>query len=161
MTPLSTRQSLPARGYGEYTANASLSGTIPYDDTIPQNTEGDQIVTATITLKSASNRVRARFVGFVAGADSAVIRVSAAMFCSTSANAINAIVHIADNDAPGSNRYNLCIEAEHAPGSVGPLTYQVRAGAEGTAYSFNATTPGSRIFGGAAKATLILEEVFV
>ena len=36
---------------------------IPHDGTIPQNSEGTVILTASITLKIASNGVRVRFTG--------------------------------------------------------------------------------------------------
>ncbi len=148
----------PARGYGEYTGNTQFSGTIPIDDTIPEDDEGDQIVTATITLKHASNRVRATFSGWASCAVS-VPTLTLAMFCSESGNAIAVNSISADNDDPAINRYNCTFSVEHAPGAVGPLTYQVRAGCNNN-YTFNGSA-GSRLFGGASRATLTLQEVLV
>lgn len=146
------------RAYGEYTGTTTFSGTIPFDDTIPQSGEGDQIVTATITLQKSTNRVRARFMGFCANQGSTVPSITVAIFCSTSANALNACLQSNDNDAPAVNFCTVEIEVEHAPGSVGPLTYQVRTGGGGNNYQFNGTMSG-RVFGGAARATLVLEEI--
>ena len=55
MTALAVRNALPARSYAELLTAASLSTTIPYDDTIPQITEGTEILTATITPKSTAS----------------------------------------------------------------------------------------------------------
>ena len=147
-----------ARGYGEYTGNTSFSGTIPDDDTIPQSGEGDQIVTASITLNNASNRVRASFTGWATCAIS-VPTLIVALFSSESANAINVIKLRHDNDDPTTNAHLVHLEVEHAPGAVGPLTYQVRAGCNNE-YTFNGAA-GSRTFGGASRASLILQEIQV
>jgi len=149
---------IPVRAYGEYTGNTQFSGTIPVDDTIPQDSEGDQIVTASITLQHASNRVRARFSGWASCAVSLPV-LTVAIFSSASANAIAVGSFHSDNDDPGINRYNAMLEVEHAPGSVGPLTYQVRAGCNNN-YTFNGSA-GSRLFGGASRATLVLDEILV
>lgn len=150
---------LPARGYGEYTSNADLSGTIPFDDTIPQDSEGDQIVTASITLKFSTSRVRVSLSGFVASATDSW-QFTGALFSSVSANAIQATRIAADSDGGATNFYPVNMEVEHAPGSVGPLTYQFRAGGGSATYRFNGTTSG-RSYGGAARVALILQEVFV
>lgn len=158
---LSPPGSVIGRGYGEYTGTTTFSGSIPNDDTIPQNTEGDQIVTATITLQKSTNRVRARFSGWCSFIDSVVPSLTVALFSSVSANAINAQNQSSDNDAPAVNRLISILEIEHAPGSVGPLTYQVRSGGAGSQYSWNTSPVGSRLYGGASRATLILEEIQV
>jgi hypothetical protein len=49
--------------YAEYTANSNLTAVIPVDDTIPQNTEGTEILTATITPKFATSLILVRFDG--------------------------------------------------------------------------------------------------
>jgi hypothetical protein len=46
------------RDYQEYTTNADLTTNIPIDDTIPQITEGTQILSLSITPKASANRVR-------------------------------------------------------------------------------------------------------
>jgi hypothetical protein len=86
MTVLRTRQSLPARACAEYSANADLTMVIPSDDTIPQSTEGTEILTATITLKSTNSRVRAYFSGICGG--SATIDGAVALFQDSGVNAL-------------------------------------------------------------------------
>jgi len=150
---------MPSRGYGEYTSNADLSGTIPFDDTTPQDSEGDQIVTATITLKFSASRVRVSLSGFVASVGDAW-QFTGALFSSVSANAIQAIRIAADSDGGATNFYPVNMVVEHAPASVGPLTYQFRAGGGGSTYRFNGTTSG-RAYGGASRVALVLQEIYV
>jgi hypothetical protein len=152
--------SVIGRGYGEYTGSTTFSGTIPEDDTIPQVGEGDQIVTATITLQKSTNRVRVRACGWAGFTNSVVPSLTLALFCSTSANALNASNNSNDNDAAATNRVQGTIEVEHAPGSVGPLTYQLRSGAN-TSYIWNGVPGTGRLFGTCSRVTLILEEIQV
>ena len=72
LAPTSPSGSIINSAYGEYTANADLTATIPADDTIPQNTEGTEIVTATITPTSASlDNVWGQSTPFISGWDGA------------------------------------------------------------------------------------------
>ena len=148
---------VPARAYEEYVANANLSTVIPLDDTIPQDSEGTQILSATITLHKADSRVRARFQGFCS-LDTA-IGASVALFMSGTADALAAAAQAtAESVFP---HITFVLEFEHAPGDVGPHTYTVRAGPSASAnIRFNGTSVG-RYFGGASRATLILEEILV
>jgi hypothetical protein len=52
------------RAYAEYLANADLATAIPRDDTIPQVTEGTQILALTHTPQAATNRIRIACQGF-------------------------------------------------------------------------------------------------
>jgi len=155
-TPVTPVGSIVNRAYGESTSTGALSGTIPDDGTIPQNTEGDQIVTAAITLIKSTNRVRARFVGTVLTSDTSDLQTTiGALFSSISADAIN-VVRLRSYDAGNNARAAaLVMEVEHLPGSVGPLTYQVRIGMGGSSYTINPS------FSGTARVTLILEEIWM
>lgn len=41
--------------YSKNVTNSSISTAIPWDDTVPQNTEGAEVLSATLTPKSATN----------------------------------------------------------------------------------------------------------
>ena len=47
--------------YAEYVANTNLTAIIPGDDSIPQNTEGTEILTASITPRFATSTILIRF----------------------------------------------------------------------------------------------------
>lgn len=142
------------RAYAEYTANANLTTVIPGDDTIPQNTEGTEVLSVSFTPKSATSRVRLRFEGCVA-ADTANLAIGAAIFSSASANALRA--GIANPGAIG-NLESMLVEHEYVPGVTTALTFSVRVGplTAGTVRMNGSAT--ARFFGGTMAATLMVEE---
>jgi hypothetical protein len=141
------------RAYAEYTSNADLTTAIPVDDTIPQSSEGTQILSASITPKSTTNRIRARFRGQVSVAGAGVV-VSAAMF-NGGADAIAAEA----NSLTGSSNYGpITLEYEYVPGATSSITFTVRVGPASSTARMNGV-PAGRTFGGVSRATLVLEEI--
>lgn len=162
----------PARAYNEYTDNVDITTIIPYDDTIPQNTEGTEILSATLTLKKSNSRVRITFTGWgncgssIGNDDSRIW--SAALFRTGTADALNAAASsFVFNGGSALNvevlHSVIKLEYEEAPGSVGPHTYTINVGVSAGANpvlrmngEFN-----NRLFGGIAKSTLIVEEIYI
>jgi hypothetical protein len=148
------------RAYAEYTANADLTTNIPLDDTIPQNTEGTEIVTASITPKKSANRVRVTFTGQFATPDTSGPQYAiAALFQDNIANALRAtyceIEHVGDSaDAP----HLLTMIFEHSPGTTSAVTYKIRVGGKDNTVRMNGAAAG-RLFGGVSAAVLTLEEI--
>jgi hypothetical protein len=141
------------RAYAEYTANASITTTIPLDDTIPQNTEGTEILSVSLTPKSVTSRVRLRFQGQVVCASLA--NFIAAAFSSGSANALRSTWDAFDANYPGQ----MVLEHEYVPGVTTALTFSVRVGTSaGLTIRLNGQI-GSRLFGGTSAATLVVEEI--
>jgi hypothetical protein len=140
------------RAYAEYTTNTFLNPTIPADDTVPQSSEGTQILSVSITPKSPTNRLRVRFQG-VCGADGDVF-ASAALFVNSETDArrstIKRLVTNILND--------LQLEFEFVPGSASAQTLSVRVGPSGGSMRMNGLTTG-RLHGGALACTLIVEEI--
>jgi hypothetical protein len=156
-TGAATAGAVLGKTYSEYTASTSLTGNIPVDGTIPQSSEGDSIATAAITLKKSTNRVRVRFSGSALIASESAKLVTA-LFSDISANALNAVVEMMSDQTSGTTSYrNIAFEVEHAPATVGPITYSVRSGAEGATYNWNPAT----LIGACARATLVVEEINV
>lgn len=152
----------PARAYAEYTSNADLTTTTPQDDSIPQSSEGNEVLSVSITLKRSTSRVRARFQGFGAfngaGLDD-LQRWIAALFIDSATDAAAAAISGPQLSNQPVTHTTCVLDFEHAPGGVGPFTYKIRVGSNGT-MRLNGLA-GSRLLGGAARATLIVEEVFV
>lgn len=143
------------RAYAEYTANTDIATIIPFDDTIPQSTEGTQIISVSYTPQSATNRLRIRFQGDVSTATGA-LNVAAAVFSSASVNALRAT----PVTVPTAN-YLLPIvcEIEYVPGVTTAITFSVRVGAQSaTAFRLNGTG-AARLFGGVMASTLVIEEI--
>lgn len=145
------------RAYDEYTSNVDLTSPIPLDDTIPQNTEGTQILSASITPKATTSRIRISFqCQFMCG--STGINAVAAVFNNSTANALRS--NFATNSALGFAE-TLSLVYEYSPGSTSAQTYNIRVGPQvATAIRLNGTG-SSRMLGGSMAATLILEEIAV
>lgn len=137
-----------------YSTNAALSGVVPIDDTIPQITEGTELITTTFTMKSVTNILRLRFTG--SGTMSAGGSLIASIFIAGDANAKTATY----GTVPGANNeILLSCGIDLVPGVLTPLTISVRAG-PGSAVNarFNGDTT-QRYLGGAAGSILEIQEI--
>jgi hypothetical protein len=139
-----------------HTTYSTTNSTIPIDDTIPQITEGTQLLTATITPRYNTSLIRCRFSAN--GTISADFQNGAfALFRDSVVNAIAARSFFCDQQEVFSSYF----EIYDAPATTSTISYQIRfgrqSGGSGTFY-VNGWT-GGRIFGGVAPATLVLEEI--
>ncbi|MDF3022908.1 MAG: hypothetical protein K0R10_269 [Alphaproteobacteria bacterium] len=136
-----------------YTANADLSTTIPSDDTIPQNTEGSEIVTVSITPTSASSTIEVEFRAI--GAAAGTVSIIAALFKDSGASALAASAGVAGSiSLPGP----IGLIYQESAGSTSARTYKIRVGANSGSCRLNGTT-SSRLYGGASAATLVVREI--
>jgi hypothetical protein len=140
--------------YGEYTANSNLTATIPVDDTIPQNTEGTEILAVTISPKFSTSAILVRFVGPFSMSTAGNVGI-AAIFRDSVANALAATLEQAD--AIGYRRH-LFIEKRDTPSTTSAITYRVRVGPSTGTMRLNGST-SARDFGGVSVATLIVQEI--
>jgi hypothetical protein len=141
--------------YAELTALTSTANTFPDDDTIPQNTEGAELITVSITPKFATSTLRVRFNAPIASL-TAIATMVVALFRDTTANAI----------AAGSNvilsanvRSQLSLAAEVSAGSTSATTFKIRMGSNGAATMYINGANATRFYGGASRAILIVEEI--
>lgn len=128
------------------------STSIPVDDTIPQITEGSQLMTTSILPRSATSRMRIRFTAWVQtnGTNNLVF----ALFDGNS-NAIQSSIV-----APAGAAYAqpVAFEFEYVPGVTNPLTYSIRWGTSGGGEYLNGAST-ARLLGGSSSATLLVEEI--
>lgn len=137
-----------------FTAVATGSTTIPLDDTIPQNTEGDQYMTITITPKSTTNILVIDVI--ILGANSAsAYNLIAALFQDSTVNALAADVQT--GVAAGAATVTRILYTM-ATGTTSATTFKVRMGANvaGTT-TFNGAA-GNRYFGAISKSSMIITE---
>lgn len=137
-----------------YTTYNNSATTIPYDDTIPQNNEGAEWVTVTITPTNASNRLLIE--AEISQCTSSVAEViAAAIFQDTTADALRVSAEYAP---AGSTSLSLRVSHEMAAGTTSATTFKLRAGsATGTIY-VNGTTAARR-FGGVSAITIRVTEI--
>lgn len=139
-----------------YTSSAALAtGTtqIPSDDTIPQNTEGDEYMTLAITPLDTSHILVIEITALVA--NSAAVQLIGALFQDTTAGAL--AVASERNTAAGENNM-LRITHIMTAGTTSSTTFKFRAGgsAAGTT-SFNGSA-GARLFSTTPKSSIVIRE---
>lgn len=146
---------LVQRGYAAYTTYTSISTVIPYDNSIPQNTEGTEIVTVSITPKSASHRLRIRAVVWAGSGTVGACYATAAVFQDSTADALTTgslTLH--------SLNYTgmVVLEYEMDAGTTSATTFKLRVGTNTGTVLLNGDN-SARLYGGVARTTLIVEEM--
>ena len=136
-------------------AVATGTTVIPNDDTIPQNTEGDQYMTQAITPSSAINLLR--ISAYVNGQGSLATSVIMALFQDTTANALAAVWQ----EAPTTTgQCSMRLEHLMSAGTTSSTTFKIRVGGGGGTFTFNGTG-GARRFGGVMASRIEITEVCV
>jgi uncharacterized protein DUF2793 len=135
-------------------AVASGSTGLPSDDTIPQNTEGDQYMSLAITPKHAGNVLRLRALGQVANGTSAAAETMA-LFQDSTANALAASMY----QSPAANYlFSLFLEHLLKAGTTSSTTFKIRIGGNAGTTTFNGQVT-ARLMGGVANSFLSIEEI--
>jgi hypothetical protein len=136
MTPLRTAQAIAALAAGKlkqivtanYTSAVGLTSAIPFDGTLPQITEGTEILSAAITPTSATSRIV--ITASVGPIDvSALTRTTVALFRSGTSNCLAARSHYHVGAAHILSQANIVYE--HLSGTTTARTYSVRVGPDG------------------------------
>lgn len=137
-------------------AVATGTTTIPFDDTIPQNTEGDEYMTRSITPNSATNKLKITVV--MNWGASAGTRGTMALFQDSTANALASVTNV---NASASFPMQFKLVHYMTSGTTSATTFKVRAGVDGGAtFTFNGVG-GGRIDGGVQASSITIEEVKV
>ncbi|MCG8435503.1 MAG: hypothetical protein MJA83_15890 [Gammaproteobacteria bacterium] len=132
---------------------ATTTTTIPLDDTIPQNTEGGEFMTVSITPKDPGNTLRIEAAGYFN--ISAIADIIMALFQGSTANALTAAHQSTESD----RRTQVIINYKMKAGTTSSTTFKIRAGASvaGT-LSFNGRTP-DRELGGVLNSFIRVTEI--
>lgn len=138
-------------------AVATGSTGIPYDDTIPQNTEGDEYMTLAITPTSATNKLKIEVVWVGTTVGQAWIIV--ALFQDSTANALAAACDFHTVSTSGTT---TTFTHYMTSGTTSATTFKVRAGIDsggaGGTMTFNGQS-GGRIFGGVSASSITITEI--
>ena len=137
-------------------AYATGSTTMPFDDTIPQNTEGNEVMTLAITPTSASSKLLINVD--VCGSSDVQGNWTAALFRDSTADALTATQVKASNVTADQNDHcHLSWVADSS--STSATTFKVRCGQNNAgAWYFNGEN-GSRLFGGVANSGITIMEI--
>lgn len=138
-------------------AVASGSTTIPYDDTIPQNTEGDQYMSLAITPTAAANILKIDVV--FNWATNANVHAIVALFQDSTANALAAVLDFTNSSFEAAKP---CTFTHYmTAGTTSSTTFKVRAGMESAAtLTFNGVT-AARKLGGVNASSITITEIKV
>jgi len=129
--------------------------TVPYDDTIPQITEGFEVLTLNITPKSATNKLLINVVTILSADVNSL--PSTNLFVGTTANALaTTFTH-----AYGGGDYPLNHKLTHymTSGSTSALTFRVRIGCNQTGSVTLNGREEARKMGGALTSSITIMEV--
>ena len=136
-------------------AVATRTTIFPEDDTIPQNTEGDEYMNLAITPKSSTSRLL--ITAQVFGSISTDTRWGIALFKDSTADALSFASTFVKDSTSMSSCY---IEHSLISGSTSAQTFKIRAGSiQGSAtFTFNGQQ-GNRKFGGTILSSIHITEI--
>ena len=138
-------------------ASSTITTSIVKDDSLPQNTEGTEIMTLAITPLSATNKLLIRAVGYF-GLDSGDCGAAMALFKNSDADALK--VGAISSSVPNAKTI-LPIPIEHymVSGGTSTITFKIRGGKIDTGnIQFNGTVAGGRLFGGVMASSITITE---
>lgn len=141
--------------YYESSALFTTTAPIPFDDTIPQNTEGAEWATLAITPKRADSMllIEVALTGYSYGGGNVL---TAALFRDSDAGAIAA----AGGAGPGTaSQACVVLRKRVSSGSTVARTYKVRVGSENSSSTATVNgAGGTRRWGGAAASSITITE---
>lgn len=143
--------------YTEVQSGAMATGTtvLPVDDTIPQNTEGDQFLAAPpLTSTSAANVLEIEHVGNYSS--NSATYISVALFQDAVANALSVVAQERVNT---TRLLQLNLTQRILAGVTTAVAIKARAGGDSAGtITFNGSA-GARLFGGVAGSSLVVKEI--
>ena len=140
-------------------ANTVISATIPADSTIPQSSEGTQVLTATITPTSSGNTLEVEAVVHGSELTNVGDSILVALFRDAGADAV-AASFVGGMNGGGNNLTSgtAVIRYRVAAGSTAATTFTVRAGNNTGSMTLNATHQNINL-GGLIASTLTVREI--
>lgn len=136
-------------------AVATGTAIIPVDDTIPQITEGTEVMTATITPTNASNRLR---IDVTASFSHSITNqwLVAALFQDAGVNAIGSAIQF---QSAGLAMMTVNFTYFMTAGTTSATTFRVRCGGQSAGtMTFNGAS-GARLYGGALSSSITVSEI--
>lgn len=137
---------------------ALATGTIvlPFDDTIPQSSEGNEYLTATIVPLYASSVLQVDVSIVLASSFAGTTAMSAALFRDSGASALAAGTML----SPSANS-PMTISFRHrvSAGSTVATTFRVRGGSSGAGTTTFNGNAGARGFGGVMASSITITEI--
>lgn len=141
--------------FSETASVITTTTTVPNDDTIPQNTEGVEVLTRAITPNHASNKLRF-FAVVVYDAPTSGSVEALSLFQDTTADAL---VTVSSNVGTATGNGIMVLIWEMASGTTSSTTFKLRIGSNDTNTLTVNGENSSRKYGGVMKSILMIDEV--
>ena len=137
-------------------AVATGTTTIPYDDTIPQNTEGDQYLSVAITPVNANSLLEISFELIITSTQGVGNALIAALFQDSTANALKATFELME----AGNGFVHVLKMTHymTAGTTSATTFKVRAGGSSAGTATVNGSASARLMGGVAASQIAVKE---
>lgn len=132
----------------------STSSSIPTDNTIPQNTEGAELLTVSITPTKSTSKLVIYFQGFFDGAGE---HVNYALFQDSISDALH--VSTMGSANPTQTMNNASLIHEMTSGTTSSTTFKIRFGGDDVPARYALSDFGSNVWGVTSLATLIVYEL--
>ena len=134
-------------------ASATTTSQMAADDSIPQSSEGLEVMTCSITPKSASSKLLIQVV--VYGSDSGDAVMTIALFQDSGANALAAVTAY---QSTGTGTQTLSFNHFMTAGTTSSTTFKVRAAGNSGTFTLNGYS-GGRKLGGVASSSITIMEI--
>lgn len=131
------------------------TGTCSYDDTIMQNTEGNEYMTLAITPTSATSKLKIDVV-FACAVNATNKFVTVGLFQDSTANALSIG---ASTESLANSPFLMNFSHFMTSGTTSSTTFKVRAGADSSATTTFNGQNGSRKYGGAYASSITITEI--
>lgn len=138
-----------------FVALTGCATTMPYDDTIPQITEGNEVLTVTIIPTSAINRLHID-ANVLAATSTANQGASVALFQDSTAGALA----VAGSTVVAAYVADISLHHDRLAGTTSSTVFRLRAGGHTNTLYINGYDASHRLYGERASTTLTVKEVF-
>ena len=147
--------------YSNTASTFAITTIIPNDDTIPQNTEGVEILTVTITPKYSTSTLLLEFNAQMTTKNAVSSTLACALFQDTTASSLGAVSNRPEASSIGDEGTPINLVYAMASGTTSSTTFKIRAGGDSTAVVYiNANSAGTRLMGGVSYATFSVTEYY-
>jgi hypothetical protein len=143
--------------FAEYTTRTSVAVPFPFDDTVPQNTEGTEIITLSITPTSASNKLVIKFFLPLWDANSIIIGICA-LFQDSSSDALAAAAEVISE---ANHATQLGMVHIMDAGTTSATTFKIRVGPNGSVMYLNRRGNANYLGSTTLHATLQITEIAI
>jgi hypothetical protein len=147
-----TAGSIVGTSISTYTANTTLTTLLPIDNTIPQITEGTQVISVAYAPRYANSLLLVIFSGQI-GIGGVADNGGIALFNGAANAFASQVITLTANF-----KIPFCLQGTYAPGTTASQTISARVGAATQSVALNGI-PGGGLFGGSSVAILTIHEI--